>query len=48
MLARKQGAKLKFIMVHHWGEDTKVKPRSAALIDNGGEFISKLVSLPQK
>ncbi len=41
----KKGAKLNFTMVHHWGEDTKVRPRSAALIEDGGEFISNYICL---
>jgi Fe-S cluster assembly scaffold protein SufB len=41
----RKGAKLNFTMVHHWGEDTKVRPRSAALIDDGGEFVSNYICL---
>ena len=36
----KKNAFLNFTMIHHWGENTEVIPRSAALVEEGATFIS--------
>ena len=41
----KENAKLNFAMVHHWGENTIVRPRSATMIEKGGEFISNYICM---
>jgi len=41
----KKNAKLNFTMIHNWNEGTKVRPRSVALIEEGGTFISNYVIL---
>lgn len=41
----KQGAKLTFTMIHNWAEDMAVRPRSAALVEAGGLFVSNYVCL---
>jgi len=41
----KRGAKLNFTMVHSWSQGTVVKPRSAALIEEGATFISNYICL---
>jgi hypothetical protein len=41
----KKGAMLNFTMVHSWSEKTFVRPRSAALIEDGGEFVSNYICL---
>ena len=41
----KKGAKLTFTMIHNWAEDVAVRPRSAALVEEGGTFISNYISL---
>jgi len=41
----KKDAVLNFTMIHHWNEDTVVRPRSAALIDERGEFVSNYICL---
>ncbi len=38
-------AKLNFTMIHTWSEQTLVRPRSAALIEDGGEFVSNYLCL---
>ncbi len=30
-------------MIHHWGKDVEVYPRSCALIEKGGKFISNYI-----
>ncbi|HHY34256.1 MAG TPA: SufD family Fe-S cluster assembly protein [Firmicutes bacterium] len=39
------GAKLTFTMVHNWGPEFHVRPRSGALVEEGGTFISNYVLL---
>jgi len=39
----KRGAILNFTMIHNWGENTLVRPRSAALIGHGGTFVSNYI-----
>lgn len=41
----KRNAELNYTMIHHWGEETKVRPRSATKIEKGGEFVSNYVCL---
>jgi Fe-S cluster assembly scaffold protein SufB len=41
----KQDATLNFTMIHNWTEQTKVRPRSAALIENQGTFVSNYICL---
>jgi len=41
----KERAKLSFIMTHSWAEDFVTRPRSAAIIEEGGIFLSNYISL---
>ncbi len=41
----KKGAKLIFTMVHNWGEDVYVRPRSAIIVEEGGTYLSNYISL---
>jgi hypothetical protein len=41
----KKGAMLNFTMIHNWTEETLVRPRSAALIEDQGEFVSNYICL---
>jgi Fe-S cluster assembly scaffold protein SufB len=41
----KKGGKLTFTMVHNWGEDTSVIPRSAGIVEEGGQFLNNYVLL---
>lgn len=41
----KRNAKLTFTMIHGWAPKFNVKPRSAALVEEGGTFISYYVNL---
>lgn len=41
----KEGAVLNFTMIHNWSEKTLVRPRSAALIEDRGEFVSNYLCL---
>lgn len=41
----RKGAKLNFTMVHNWNESTTVRPRSAAIIEEGATFVSNYVLL---
>lgn len=43
----KKGAMLNFTMIHNWSEKTLVRPRSAALIEDNGEFVSNYLCLKQ-
>ncbi|QGY41326.1 SufD family Fe-S cluster assembly protein [Pseudodesulfovibrio cashew] len=36
-------ASLTFTMVHNWGEDVAVRPRSAGVVKEGGKFLSNYV-----
>ena len=40
-----EGGYLNFTMIHSWGESVEVTPRSAALVERGGTFISNYVCL---
>jgi Fe-S cluster assembly scaffold protein SufB len=41
----KKGATLNSTMIHNWTEQTKVRPRSATLIEEKGTFISNYICL---
>ncbi|HIE33702.1 MAG TPA: SufD family Fe-S cluster assembly protein, partial [Candidatus Altiarchaeales archaeon] len=41
----KKDAKLNFTMIHNWNESAKVRPRSAAIIEDNGTFISNYIAL---
>ncbi len=40
-----KNAKLTFTMIHSWGPIVDVRPRSGAIVDEGGVFISNYISL---
>lgn len=41
----KEGGKLTFTMIHNWSEGIAVRPRSAAIIEDGGLFLSNYICL---
>ncbi len=41
----KKGAKLTFTMIHNWDPDVEVRPRSGAIVEEGGVLISNYVLL---
>ncbi|MEW5803651.1 MAG: SufD family Fe-S cluster assembly protein [bacterium] len=41
----KKGARLTFTMIHNWAEDMDVRPRSAAVVEASGIFISNYISM---
>lgn len=41
----KKDASLTFTMVHNWGQDVAVRPRSAGVVEEGGKFLSNYVLL---
>jgi len=41
----KKGAKLTFTMIHNWADDMYTRPRSVAVVEEGGLFLSNYVSL---
>lgn len=41
----KKNATLHFTMIHNWAEETIVRPRSAALVEENGAFISNYIAL---
>jgi Fe-S cluster assembly scaffold protein SufB len=41
----KKNAKLTFTMIHRWNKNSYVRPRSAAIIEEGGTFISNYIIL---
>jgi len=41
----KKGAKLTFTMIHNWAQNFDVRPRSAALIEDDGMFVTNYVCL---
>lgn len=40
-----KNAKISFTMIHTWGEEIEVYPRSAAIIEEGGTFLSNYVCM---
>ncbi len=43
----KKNAKLTFTMIHNWGEETAVRPRSAGVVEAGGVFLNNYILLKQ-
>jgi Fe-S cluster assembly scaffold protein SufB len=41
----RKGAKLTFTMIHNWNMETRVRPRSAAIIEDSASFMSNYVVL---
>lgn len=41
----KKGGKLTFTMIHNWGENASVRPRSVGVVEEGGVFQSNYVLL---
>jgi Fe-S cluster assembly scaffold protein SufB len=41
----KKGAKLVFTMIHNWGENVEVRPRTGIHVEEDGVFLSNYVSL---
>ena len=41
----KEGGKLTFTMIHNWNEATAVRPRSAAIVEKDGLFLSNYICL---
>jgi len=41
----KKGGKLTFTMIHNWGENATVRPRSVGVVEEGGVFLSNYVLL---
>ncbi len=41
----KKGAKLTFTMIHNWAPEVAVRPRSGAIVEEGGIFLSNYVSM---
>ncbi len=43
----RKGAKLYFTMIHDWGEQINVRPRTVVHVEEGGIFVSNYISLKQ-
>ncbi|MBN1871016.1 MAG: SufD family Fe-S cluster assembly protein [Candidatus Omnitrophica bacterium] len=41
----KKNAKLTFTMIHNWADEVAVRPRTAAVIEEGGKFLSNYICL---
>jgi uncharacterized protein len=41
----KKGGHLTFTMIHNWGEDVHVRPRTAVMVEEGGTYISNYLLL---
>jgi Fe-S cluster assembly scaffold protein SufB len=41
----KKGAKLSFTMIHNWGKEVAVRPRTVAYVEEGGALVSNYISL---
>jgi Fe-S cluster assembly scaffold protein SufB len=41
----KKGAKLTFTMIHEWGENINVRPRTVTHVEEGGVLVSNYISL---
>jgi len=41
----KKGAKLSFTMVHNWGEDVHVRPRTVGIVEENGVFLNNYILL---
>jgi len=40
-----KGAKLSFTMIHSWGENVSVRPRTVTIVEEDGQFISNYVCM---
>jgi len=41
----RRGGRLTFTMIHYWGEEVHVRPRTAVLVEEGGVYISNYILL---
>ncbi|MBI9083790.1 MAG: SufD family Fe-S cluster assembly protein [Desulfobacterales bacterium] len=41
----KKGAKLTFTMIHEWGQEVNVRPRTVSRVEEGGVLVSNYISL---
>lgn len=41
----KKGAKLTFTMIHRWGEEVVVRPRTGVIVEEGGLYMSNYICL---
>jgi uncharacterized protein len=41
----KKGGRLTFTMVHNWGEEVHVRPRTGVMVEEGGRYISNYILL---
>lgn len=41
----KKGARVTFTMIHHWAEETVVRPRTGVVIEDDGVYISNYINL---
>ena len=41
----KKGAVLRFTMIHDWGKQVEVRPRTVTVVEEGGIFISNYISM---
>jgi Fe-S cluster assembly scaffold protein SufB len=41
----RKGGQLTFTMIHNWGEDVHVRPRTAVMVEEGGQYISNYILL---
>lgn len=41
----KKGARLTFTMIHNWGENVVVRPRSAGVVEEGGVLVNNYIML---
>jgi len=41
----KKGAKLMFTMIHDWGQEVNVRPKTVTHVEEGGVFVSNYISL---
>ena len=41
----KKGGHLTFTMIHNWGEDVHVRPRTAVMVEEGGTYVSNYLLL---
>jgi Fe-S cluster assembly scaffold protein SufB len=43
----KEGAKITFTMVHNWGKEVHVRPRTGVIVEKGGTFINNYICLKE-
>jgi uncharacterized protein len=41
----RKGGSLTFTMIHNWGDDVHVRPRTAVMVEEGGQYISNYILL---